>query len=170
MGRNGVVRRTISSAAIANEDKFLSLREIQSTGEAESILRLGLSAATPVGGADFALLDTIMHRSCAIITDFSPLQLSSLIGLYARHDFVDSKFIECLQNYLPGVISSFPNDQYPQLFASLLRLTIDQPVNKIAMPRDETVDKTTFVVPSSPLMMALVEEIVSRVSEIHEAG
>ena len=136
---------------------------IPAINTANLLLRLGEFAARVSGGPDYAILDACIMRSGQILSSFSPSELVGLLSLCARLDFVDSDFNEAIQVHLPSVITKFKDGQYPILFASLLRLGVDQPI-------DRSLSDPTTPPKTLPFMSDLISTMVSRLSNIPETG
>lgn len=129
------------------------------------LLHLSEFSTSKLSPADFSLLSSVVRRASSIIDSFSPSEFTGLISVCARTDFADSDFNEAVQQHLPRMLPVFSDNQLPVVFGSVLRLGIDQPVDRVPVVSDEKLPPQ-----SSPLMVSLVAEIVSRVSTISEAG
>lgn len=129
----------------------------------KDLLVMGEFAANKVTPPDYALFSSVVEASQSRLSFFSAVELSGLLALCARMDYVDSSFSEAIMDYLPTVLSNFPDNHFPQLLAACLRLGLDQPVDRVPLE-----DKASNI--SSPFMEALISEMVGRVSKISEGG
>lgn len=126
------------------------------------LLALGEFSAASLNSPDFAILSQVVNRAHEILAQFSPSEFVALLQLCSRLDLVDSDFNEAVQAWLPTVVARFADNQYPVIFASVLRLGIDQTVDRLPQSVAET--------PPSPLMMSLIPEIIKRVPNIAAPG
>jgi hypothetical protein len=132
------------------------------------LLALGEFSASKLDPADFSILAKVGERSSQLLANFSQAEFVGLLSLVSRMDFVDSDFNQAVQEYLPSVISTFGDNHFPILFCSILRLGIDQPVDRVPLPPID--DLVPTVQQSSPLMVSLVDEMCKRISNISESG
>ena len=163
---------SLEDSKILDEDSLRKLTlcvcdEIGSVDSGKLLLQLCEFSTTRVSPSDFALLASAIGRAVDVLPSFSASEFTGLLAVCARSDFVDSDFNEAVQGYLPSVLSSFSDNQFPVLFASILRLGIDQPLDRVPIPQTEEKQQPAQ---SSPLMVALIAEIVRRVPGIAEAG
>ena len=126
------------------------------------LLALGEFSAGSLQSPDYAILSQVVNRAQEVLARFSPSEFVALLQLCSRLDFVDSDFNESVQAWLPTVVGRFADNQYPVIFASVLRLGIDQAVDRLPQSVTET--------PPSPLMMSLIPEIIKRVPNIAAPG
>lgn len=131
------------------------------------LLTLGEFAASKFSPEDFALLSCVFERSRIILNVFSPSEFVGLLSLAARVEFVDSNFNQSIQEYLPSVLTSFSDNHFPIILSSILRLGIDQPVDRIPSESDSV---TQTIPQSSPLLVQVISETIPRVSRISESG
>ena len=132
------------------------------------LVYLGESIAGHSDGIDFAGLNEIVLQSRATLGDFGPNELVGLLTLVSRIDFVDSDFSESIQQHLPARLRDFADNHWPIIFTSVLRLGIDQPIDRV--PSSGSEDNGSIRQQSSPLMKALIDEIIPRVPRISESG
>lgn len=129
----------------------------------KDLLLMGDFSTSKVNPPDYALLSCVVNEARNRLALFSSAEITGLLGLCARVDFVDSDFNESMQQYIPTVLGNFSDNHFPALFASSLRLGLDQPVDRI--PID---DKTSSG--SSQYMELLIKEMITRVSKLSDGG
>jgi len=133
------------------------------------LLRLAEFSINRMLPPDYGLLHAVIIRSSDLLTKFNPSEFIGLISLCSRLDFVESNFAESVQQYIPEVSEQFTDNQLPILFSSILRLGIDQPVDRSVTPPVD--DPTPPPTPSSlEFMTLLIDVIISRIPSITEAG
>ena len=140
-----------------DESYMARLSAVKLESNPHALLKQSQLESSTKAGPDFALLYAVMNRSIELLPSFSPVDIVDLLTLLSRYDFVDSVFSSAVQSYLPTVIKTFGNNQYPVLFCSLIRLNIDQSAERLS--RDAPI-------PPSPLMECLVGEILPCLRDI----
>jgi hypothetical protein len=152
---------------VRNELSLLACDVLRRSTQSKSLLVLGETSAAD--SPDFAILDSIFQSAASHLDALKPSELVGILALAARLDFVDSNLNESTQEYLPGTIAKLSDNHLPIIFTSVLRLGIDQPIDRVPHgPAEDAVTPTQQL--SSPLMVALIDEIIRRVPKISESG
>ena len=130
------------------------------------LVNLGEFCTSRLSAPDFAILSQVIHQSGKMLDTFSANEFVALLSLCSRVDYVDSDFIELVQQWLPAALSRFSANQLPVVFASVLRMGIDQPIDRLPQAPD---DKAAAA-QSSPLMVALVGAMIDKIADVAEPG
>jgi hypothetical protein len=129
----------------------------------KDLLRMAEFAAAKITPPDFALLFCVVEQARGRLRDLSASEIIGLLSLCARMEFVDSNFNEAMHEYVPRVLDNFSDNHFPPLFASCLRLGLDQPVDRA--PEGVVSDAH-----SSAFMEKLIRAVILRVPKISEGG
>ena len=125
-------------------------------------------AASKPDSLDFSVLGKVVGRASNLLTHFSSTQFVGLLTLLSRVDFVDSDFSQAVQEYLPNALPTFGDNQFPPIFCSILRLGIDQHIDRVPVPVGD--ESASACQQSLPFMVCLVNEMIKRVPNISESG
>jgi hypothetical protein len=153
-----------SESSKGDESTGLDARSCLST---KQLLQMAEEAAVHPHGCDFALIDQVAIRCSEILHTLQPSEVVAFLQLFSRLDYVDSDFNDAFQAWLMQSVETFSDNHYPVLLASMLRMGIDQPVERQSLP-DEGRQEANSI--STPLMIKFLGETEQRVSRISEAG
>jgi hypothetical protein len=165
-GRGSHTESLDNTGSVDNSIRWLC-ENIELVSSPNILLRLAELSMGRIHPPDYGLLHQAVVRSGEVLSRFSCSELVGLLTLCARVEFVESSFSESLQSTLTVFrLNQFSPNQLPQLVSAILRLGLDLPVDRPVI--EDTVGDTP--IPPSPLLCALVESILPRVSEIPEGG